>query len=113
MARHRHRRPDRAARHRGLSARAATDTGRRVSTLAAAGPIAEALARIASSLRTPVLLLALLALLVCALEVGRFATELLARARAGRGALRALTRQVIATPGQAAALSRLAPSQFA
>lgn len=84
-----------------------------MSTLAATGPIAEALARIASSLRTPVLVLALLALLVCAVEVGRFATELFSRMRAGRGALRILTRQVSANPGQAAALSRRAPSQFA
>jgi len=84
-----------------------------VSTLAAAGAIAEALARIASWLRTPVLILALLVLLVCAVEVGRFATELWSRARAGRGALRALIRQVMADPGQAAALSRRAPSSFA
>lgn len=84
-----------------------------MSTLAAAGAIAEALARIASWLRTPVLILALLVLLVCAVEVGRFATELWSRARAGRGALRALIRQVMADPGQAAALSRRAPSSFA
>jgi biopolymer transport protein ExbB/TolQ len=84
-----------------------------VNILAAAGGIAELLARIASSLRTPVLILALLALLVCAVEVGRFATELWARARAGRLALRTLTRQVIADPGQAATLSRRAPSPFA
>jgi biopolymer transport protein ExbB/TolQ len=84
-----------------------------MSTLAVAGGIAEALARIASSLRTPVLLLALLVLLVCAVETGRFATELWARARAGRGALRNLTRQAIADPGQAAALSCRAPSSFA
>jgi biopolymer transport protein ExbB/TolQ len=75
--------------------------------------IAEALARIASSLRVPVLVLALLVLLACALEVGRFAIELLARARAGRGALRKLTRQVLANPERAAVLSARAPSSFA
>jgi biopolymer transport protein ExbB/TolQ len=84
-----------------------------VSTLAATGSIAEALARIASALRTPVLALALLVLLVCALETGRFATELWSRTRAGRSALRTLIRQVMADPTQAAALSQRAPSSFA
>jgi biopolymer transport protein ExbB/TolQ len=84
-----------------------------MSTLAAAGGIADALARIASSLRIPVLVLALLALLVCALEVGRLAVELWRRARAGRGALRNLTRQVVANPEQAGVLSASAPSPFA
>jgi biopolymer transport protein ExbB/TolQ len=84
-----------------------------VSPLAATDGLAEALARIASSLRIPVLILALLVLLVCAVEVGRFAIELWSRARAGRGALRGLARQVIADPGQAAALSVRAPSSLA
>jgi biopolymer transport protein ExbB/TolQ len=83
-----------------------------VNILAAAAGIAEVLARIASSLRTPVLILALLVLLVCAIEVGRFATELWTRARAGRLALRTLTRQVVVDPGRAATLSRRAPSPF-
>jgi biopolymer transport protein ExbB/TolQ len=84
-----------------------------MTTIAAASGLAEALARIASALRTPVLVLALLVLLVCALETGRFATELLSRARAGRGALRTLILQVLADPAQAAALSHRAPSSFA
>jgi biopolymer transport protein ExbB/TolQ len=84
-----------------------------VSTLAATDGLAEALARIASSLRIPVLVVALLVLLVCAAEVGRFAIELSSRARAGRGALRSLARQVAAHPNQAAALSARAPSSFA
>jgi biopolymer transport protein ExbB/TolQ len=84
-----------------------------VSVLATADAIAEALARIASSLRIPVLILALLVLLVCALEVGRFAIELLSRARIGRSALRDLARQVIANPERAAALATRAPSSFA
>jgi biopolymer transport protein ExbB/TolQ len=84
-----------------------------VSTLAATDGLAEALARIASSLRTPVLILALLVLLVCAVEVGRFAIELSSRARAGRGALRSLARQVVANPEQAGALSARAPSSSA
>jgi biopolymer transport protein ExbB/TolQ len=84
-----------------------------VSTLLVTDSSAEALARIASSLRTPVLILALLALLICALETGRFAIELWSRTRAGRGALRILVRQVMANPSQAAALSARAPSSFA
>jgi biopolymer transport protein ExbB/TolQ len=84
-----------------------------MTTIAATSGLAEALARIASALRTPVLVLALLVLLVCALETGRFATELFSRARAGRGALRTLIRQVLADPAQAAALSPSAPSSFA
>jgi biopolymer transport protein ExbB/TolQ len=84
-----------------------------VSTLAATGGLAEALARIASSLRTPVLILVLLVLLICALETGRFVTELWSRARAGRGTLRTVIRQVLADPAQAAALSQRAPSSFA
>jgi biopolymer transport protein ExbB/TolQ len=81
--------------------------------LASSGDLAEALARIASALRTPVLVLALFALLFCALEAGRFATELWTRGRAGRGALRILVRQVVADPSQAPMLSNRAPSAFA
>ncbi len=84
-----------------------------MSTLATTDAIAEALARIASSLRVPVLILALLVLLVCALEVGRFTIELWSRARSGRNALRSLARQVVANPERAAALSTRAPSLFA
>lgn len=84
-----------------------------MSTLATADGLAEALSRIASSLRIPVLILALLALLLCALEVGRFAIELSSRMRAGRSALRSLARQVIANPEQAATLSVQAPSSLA
>jgi biopolymer transport protein ExbB/TolQ len=84
-----------------------------MSTLAATDSLAEALARIASSLRIPVLILALLALLVCAGEIGRFGIELWFRARAGRSALRSLARQVVANPAQVASLSVRAPSSFA
>jgi biopolymer transport protein ExbB/TolQ len=84
-----------------------------VSVLATSGDLAEALARIASSLRTPVLALALLALLFCAIELGRFATEMWTRARAGRGALRQLSREMVADPTRAAVLCHSAPSPFA
>lgn len=84
-----------------------------MSTLAATDGLAEALARIASSLRVPVLILALLVLLVCSLETGRFAIELWTRARVGRSALRDLARQVIANPERAAVLSARSPSSLA
>lgn len=75
--------------------------------------IAEVLARIASALRVPVLVLALLALLLCALELGRFLSELYRRTRAGRQALRRLVAQVIADPDRTASLSRHAPTSIA
>jgi biopolymer transport protein ExbB/TolQ len=84
-----------------------------VTVLLATDSIAEALAHIASALQTPVLILALVVLLVCALETGRFAAELWTRSRAGRGALRVLVRQIGADPGQAATLAGKAPSSFA
>jgi biopolymer transport protein ExbB/TolQ len=82
------------------------------------GPLAsdqlgEALAHIAQALRIPVLVLALLVLLVCAVEVGRYCTELWSRHRRGRTALLSLARQALADPSRAAALSRAAPSAFA
>lgn len=79
----------------------------------AALDLAEALAKIASALRVPVLLLALLALLVCALEVGRFIGEYTRRARAGRHALRRLVAQVSADPARAATLCQQAPTRIA
>jgi len=60
-----------------------------------------------------VLVLALLVLLIGAVETGRFITELWSRSRAGRGSLRVLVQQVLADPGQAAAIARRAPSSFA
>jgi biopolymer transport protein ExbB/TolQ len=80
--------------------------------IAAAG-VDEALAQLASALRTPVLILALLALALCALEAGRFLTEWWTRMRAGRGALRLLAGRAVADPGQAGALASRAPSAFA
>jgi biopolymer transport protein ExbB/TolQ len=73
----------------------------------------DALAQIAAALRTPVLALALLALLICALEAGRFAAEWWARAGSRRGALRSLVAQVLADPAQAVVLSDRAPSAAA
>jgi biopolymer transport protein ExbB/TolQ len=82
-------------------------------TVLATDGIAEALAQIASALRIPVLVLALLALLACALEAGRFAAEWWTRMRSGRGALRALVRAVEDSPEQAGAIATRAPSKLA
>jgi biopolymer transport protein ExbB/TolQ len=79
----------------------------------ASDSLSEALAQIASALRTPVLILALLALLACALETGRFVMELWSRRRGGRGSLRGLVAQLRADPGQAPALALRAPTSFA
>jgi biopolymer transport protein ExbB/TolQ len=84
-----------------------------MSVFLATDGIAEALAKIASALRVPVLVLALLALLVCAWELGRFATEWWTRMRAGRATLRKLVASTLASPQQAASLARRAPSRLA
>ncbi|HEX5308472.1 MAG TPA: MotA/TolQ/ExbB proton channel family protein [Solirubrobacteraceae bacterium] len=80
---------------------------------ALSGGVQEALAQIASSLRLPVLVLALLALLATALEAGRFAVECWSRRRGRRGAMRSLVRAVQADPSRGAVLAAQAPSQFA
>jgi biopolymer transport protein ExbB/TolQ len=77
--------------------------------------LGDALAQIASALQVPVLLAAVLVLLLCALELGRFATELTQRhmrARRG-GGLRELARQAVAQPGRTGQLARTAPTAFA
>jgi biopolymer transport protein ExbB/TolQ len=84
-----------------------------MSVLASSGGIGEALAHIAEALRIPVLLLALFVLLLCALELGRFAMELWVRRRTGRGGLLAILRRALADPNRAAAISQEAPSAFA
>jgi len=84
-----------------------------VRLLAASGDLGEALARIAQALRVPVLILALFVLLVCAIELGRFCTELWWRYRSGRGGLLKIARQAVADPPRAPALSQEAPSAFA
>ncbi len=82
-----------------------------MTSLLATSTLDGALAHIASALRVPVLVLALAALLACALETGRFAAELFARHRAGRGALLALGSRVLADPSQAATAVLQAPSR--
>jgi biopolymer transport protein ExbB/TolQ len=84
-----------------------------VRLLASSGALGEALAKIAQALRVPVLVLALVVLLVCAIELGRFCTELWWRHKVGRGGLLGILRQALADPARAAALSQRAPSAFA
>ena len=74
--------------------------------------LGDALARIASTLRIPVLVAALLVLLASALELGRFLTELVRRGLpGGRTPLAALAHRAEAEPENARELARNAPSR--
>ena len=76
--------------------------------------LGDALAQIASALQVPVLLAALAVLVVCALELGRFAVEWWQRRVRARGAgVRELALAVVRDPGQAAARASEAPTAFA
>lgn len=76
--------------------------------------IGDALAQLVSVLAIPVLLLAIAALLVCALECGRFAMESWQRRmRAREWPLRTLAARAVAAPGEAPQLAAHAPTAFA
>jgi biopolymer transport protein ExbB/TolQ len=78
--------------------------------------LGDALAQFATALQLPVLLLAIAALLACALELGRFATELWRRRAArdrGDGGLRRLALHAVQRPAAAAQLAEQAPTAFA
>jgi len=76
--------------------------------------IGDALAQLVSVLAIPVLLLALAALLACALECGRFATETWQRrSRMRTQPLRQLAARAVAAPGEAPELAQKAPTAFA
>lgn len=80
----------------------------------AALDLGDGLAEIATALDVPVLIAAVVVLLLCALELGRFAAEYWRRrVRARDLDLRALTRQAIAGPQQAVAIAYSAPSTLA
>jgi biopolymer transport protein ExbB/TolQ len=82
--------------------------------VSAAIDLGDGLAEIATALDVPVLIAAIVVLLLCALELGRFATEYWRRrVRARDFDLSKLTRQAIADPRQAAAISYSAPSTLA
>ena len=82
--------------------------------MSAAIDLGDGLAEIASALEVPVLIAAVLALLLCALELGRFGAEWWRRrVRARDLDLGELTRRAIAEPQNAAAYAYSAPGAFA
>jgi biopolymer transport protein ExbB/TolQ len=82
--------------------------------LAAAIDLGDALAQIATALRIPVLIAAILVLLLCALELGRFAAEYWRRRVRMRGFdLGELTARAIAEPQHADHYAALAPGTAA
>jgi biopolymer transport protein ExbB/TolQ len=82
--------------------------------VSAAIDLGDALADIATALRVPVLLAAVLILLLCAVELGRFGAELWRRrVRARHFDLRELTTQAIADPAHASRYAYSAPGAIA
>jgi biopolymer transport protein ExbB/TolQ len=82
--------------------------------MTAAIDLGDGLARVATALDVPVLIAAILVLLLCALELGRFAAEYWRRrVRARHLDLRELTGQAIAGPQRAAVIAHSAPSTLA
>jgi biopolymer transport protein ExbB/TolQ len=82
--------------------------------VSAAIDLGDALADIATALRVPVLLAAVLILLLCALELGRFGAELWRRrVRARHVDLRELTTEAIADPAHASRYAYSAPGAIA
>jgi biopolymer transport protein ExbB/TolQ len=82
--------------------------------LIAAIDLGDGLAEIATALAVPVLIAAIVALLLCALELGRFLTEYWRRRIRARDLdLRELTQRAIAEPQHAAAIAYGAPSTLA
>jgi biopolymer transport protein ExbB/TolQ len=76
--------------------------------------LGDGLAQIATALRIPVLLAAIVVLLLCALELGRFLTEYWRRrVRARDFDLRELTKRAIAEPQHAGHYASLAPGAIA
>ena len=81
--------------------------------IAAAIDLGDALAQIATALRVPVLLAAILVLVLCALELGRFLAERWRRFRVRDLDLRDLTARAIADPAHAGAYAYSAPGAIA
>jgi biopolymer transport protein ExbB/TolQ len=82
--------------------------------VSAAIDLGDALADIATALRVPVLLAAVLILLLCAVELGRYGAELWRRrVRARHFDLRELTTQAIADPTHASRYAYSAPGAIA
>jgi biopolymer transport protein ExbB/TolQ len=82
--------------------------------VSAAIDLGAALADIATALRVPVLIAAVLILLLCAVELGRFGSELWRRrVRARQVGLSELTARAIADPGHASLCAYSAPGALA
>jgi len=81
--------------------------------LIAAIDLGDALAQIATALRVPVLLAAILVLLLCTVELGRFLAEYWRRLRVRDLDLRELTERAIADPQRAASYAYSAPGPIA
>ncbi len=82
--------------------------------IAAAIDLGDALARIATALRVPVLIAAIVVLLLCALELGRFGAESWRRRVRARGVdLGELTARAVADPQHAAYYAYSAPGAIA
>lgn len=81
--------------------------------MSAAIDLGDALAQIATALRIPVLIAAIIVLGLCALELGRFVGEWWRRQRLRRYDLGELTARALADPGHAADYAALAPGHAA
>lgn len=81
--------------------------------MSAAIDLGDGLAQIATTLRVPVLIAAVVVLLLCALELGRFGTEYWRRWHLRDFDLRELTREAIGEPRHAAAYAYSAPGAIA
>jgi biopolymer transport protein ExbB/TolQ len=76
--------------------------------------LGDVLAEIATALRVPVLLAAVVVLVACAFELGRYGSELWRRHRRARGVdLARLVTEAVADPANATLYSYRAPSSFA
>ncbi len=80
---------------------------------AASIDLGDALSHVATALRVPVLIAAVAILLICAIELGRFATEWWRRYRNRRFALREVVASAIAEPPNAAHYARYAGNALA
>ena len=81
--------------------------------IAAGVDLGDGLSHIATALRVPVLIAAVVILVLCALECGRFGVEWWRRWRNRRFDLRAVVAEAVAEPLQAAHYARYAPSPIA
>jgi biopolymer transport protein ExbB/TolQ len=82
-----------------------------IAAAAVAHQLGDALSQIASVLAVPVLIAAVIVLVLCASELGRWISEASTRRRTGVS-VRTLTEQVLSEPDRAGLLARQAPSVY-